>query len=75
MPAFAKVCAGCCSVDDAPSPYIAGQLRAIVGVEIIIDRVEGKFKLSQNRSDADVEGVVAGLDAAGGGELADAMRT
>lgn len=63
------------SVDDAPSPYIAGQLRAIVGVEIIIDRVEGKFKLSQNRSDADVEGVVAGLDAAGGGELADAMRT
>ena len=63
------------SVDDAPSPYIAGQLRAIVGVEIIIDRVAGKFKLSQNRSDADVEGVVAGLDAAGGGELADAMRT
>ena len=63
------------SVDDAPSPYIAGQLRAIVGVELVIDRVEGKFKLSQNRSDADVEGVVAGLDAAGGFELADAMRT
>lgn len=63
------------SVDDAPPPYIAGQLRAIVGVEVIIDRVEGKFKLSQNRSDADVEGVIAGLDAAGGGELADAMRT
>ena len=63
------------SVDDAPPPYIAGQLRAIVGVEVLIDRVEGKFKLSQNRSEADVEGVIAGLDASGGGELADAMRT
>jgi predicted FMN-binding regulatory protein PaiB len=35
-------------VDDAPSPYIAGQLRAIVGVEVLIDRVEGTFTLSQN---------------------------
>jgi transcriptional regulator len=62
------------SVDDAPSPYIAGQLRAIVGVEVLIDRVEGKFKLSQNRSQADVEGVIAGLESSGGAELADAMR-
>jgi transcriptional regulator len=62
------------SVDDAPPPYIAGQLRAIVGVEVLIDRVEGKFKLSQNRSEADVEGVIAGLDASGRAELADAMR-
>jgi transcriptional regulator len=62
------------SVDDAPPPYIAGQLRAIVGVEVLIDRVEGKFKLSQNRSEADVEGVIAGLEASGGAELADAMR-
>ena len=37
-------------------PYIEGQLRAIVGVEILIDRVEGKWKLSQNRSDADIAG-------------------
>ena len=63
------------SVDDAPPPYIAGQLRAIVGVELLIDRVEGTFKLSQNRSEADVEGVIAGLDASGRTELADAMRT
>lgn len=62
------------SVDDAPPPYIAGQLRAIVGVEVLIDRVEGKFKLSQNRSEADVEGVIAGLEASGRAELADAMR-
>jgi transcriptional regulator len=62
------------SVDDAPRPYVEGQLRAIVGVEVLIDRVEGKFKLSQNRSEADVAGVVAGLDATGETELADAMR-
>jgi transcriptional regulator len=36
-------------VDDAPPKYIAGQLRAIVGVEIAITRIEAKFKLSQNR--------------------------
>ena len=62
------------SVDDAPPQYIEGQLRAIVGVELQIERVEGKFKLSQNRSDADVDGVIAGLDASGGAALARAMR-
>jgi transcriptional regulator len=62
------------SVDDAPGPYIAGQLRAIVGVEIRITRIEGKFKLSQNRSETDVDGVIAGLDASGEHELAGAMR-
>jgi transcriptional regulator len=51
------------SVDDAPPPYIAGQLRAIVGVELLIDRLEAKSKLSQNRSPADVDGVIAGLEA------------
>ena len=51
------------SVDDAPPSYIAGQLKAIVGVEVVIDRVEGKVKLSQNRSDADMAGVIEGLEA------------
>jgi transcriptional regulator len=46
---------------DAPEKYIDGQLRAIVGVEILIERVEAKAKLSQNRSDADRDGVVRGL--------------
>lgn len=41
------------SVDDAPEKYVAGQLRAIVGVELVISRIEAKAKLSQNRSDAD----------------------
>lgn len=49
------------SVDDAPEPFVAGQLRAIVGVELIISRVEAKSKLSQNRPEADTAGVVAGL--------------
>ncbi len=49
------------SVDDAPPPYIAGQLKAIVGVEIAIERIDAKFKLSQNRSADDVDGAVAGL--------------
>ncbi|MFG1654897.1 FMN-binding negative transcriptional regulator [Micromonospora chersina] len=46
------------SVDDAPAAYIAGNLRAIVGVEILITRVEAKFKLSQNRSAADIDTVI-----------------
>ena len=50
------------SVDDAPATYIAKQLRAIVGIEIIASRVEGKSKLSQNRSDDDQAGVVNGLE-------------
>ena len=48
-------------VTDAPSAYVEGQLRAIVGVELTVSKVEGKAKLSQNRSRADREGVVTGL--------------
>ena len=62
------------SVDDAPAPYIAGQLRAIVGVELFITRLEGKFKLSQNRSREDVDGSITGLEARGESAMADAMR-
>lgn len=50
------------SVDDAPAPYIAGQLRAIVGVELIVSRIEAKTKLSQNRSRDDVRGAIDGLE-------------
>ena len=53
------------TVDDAPARYVAGQLRAIVGVELVITRVEAKRKLSQNRPAADVDGVIAGLRAQG----------
>lgn len=52
-------------VDDAPADYLTAQLRAIVGIEIPIDRIEGKWKVSQNRSESDRAGVVAGLRARG----------
>ena|SRR5271165_879703 len=51
------------AVTDAPPDYIDGQLRAIVGVELAITLVEAKQKLSQNRSELDREGVIAGLRA------------
>ena len=51
------------SVSDAPAEFIAGLERAIVGVEVTISRLEGKWKMSQNRSSADIDGVVRGLSA------------
>jgi transcriptional regulator len=60
------------AVSDAPPEYVNGQLRAIVGVELTIGSVEAKQKLSQNRSEEDRAGVVAGLraEAAGPGAAA-----
>jgi len=52
------------SVDDAPDAYIAAQMRAIIGLEIRIDRIIGKVKVSQNRLEADRRGVAEGLEAA-----------
>jgi transcriptional regulator len=49
------------AVSDAPSAFIEGQLRAIVGLELALTRVEAKVKLSQNRTAADQTGVIAGL--------------
>ncbi len=48
------------TVDDAPPAFVAGQLRAIVGLELRISRIEAKAKLSQNRPAADIDGVVEG---------------
>jgi transcriptional regulator len=53
------------AVTDAPPAFVAGQLRAIVGVELRITRIQAKAKLSQNRSAADVDGVVRGALADG----------
>lgn len=50
-------------VDDAPPHYIDGMLKAIVGFALPIQRLEGKRKLSQNRSTADIAGVREGLSA------------
>lgn len=62
------------SVDDAPAPFITGQLRGIVGVELLITRIEVKEKHSQNRSDDDARGVAAGLRAEGLGASAAAVE-
>jgi transcriptional regulator len=53
------------SIDDAPEGYVAKQLGAIVGVELEITRLDGKWKMSQNRAAEDVEGVIEGLSASG----------
>ena len=50
-------------VTDAPADYVAQQMKAIVRVELPIDRLEGKWKMSQNRVDADIAGVIRGLGA------------
>jgi transcriptional regulator len=66
------------SVDDAPADYLAKMLRGIVGVELLVESLVGKRKLSQNRPAEDQAGVVAGLDATrgrGAASIADAMRT
>ncbi len=52
-------------LDDAPADYIDRNLKAITGLRLPIDRLEGKWKLSQNRTDADRTGVLAGLEALG----------
>jgi transcriptional regulator len=61
------------SVDDAPRPFVEGQLRAIVGVELQITRIQAKAKLSQNRPVGDIAGVVAGLTARGDARSATAV--
>jgi transcriptional regulator len=49
------------SVTDAPADYVAAQMKAIVGIEIPIKVIAGKWKMSQNRSAADSQGVVRGM--------------
>jgi transcriptional regulator len=64
-------------VSDAPEDHIEKMLSAIVGIEIAIDRIEGKFKLSQNHPDANRAGVLRGLAERAGrrdGELANLMQ-
>lgn len=59
------------TTSDAPLDFIRGQLRGIVGVEIAIDRLDGKWKVSQNRTREDRVGVADGLRAAGQDAMAD----
>ena len=58
------------AVSDAPEPFVAAQLRAIVGIEIALTAIAGKWKMSQNRTAEDRAGVVRGLAAEGIAEVA-----
>jgi transcriptional regulator len=63
-------------ISDAPEDHIEKSLRAIVGLEVAVERIEGKFKLSQNHPARNRAGVVAGLrerDGDGDAELAALM--
>jgi transcriptional regulator len=62
------------AVDDAPRKFIEGQLRAIVGLELQITRIEAKAKLSQNRPATDIPGIVAGLSGRGDDRSAQAVE-
>lgn len=53
------------AVSDAPEPFISAQMRGIVGLEIPISRLEGKWKVSQNRPEPDRTGVAEGMEAEG----------
>lgn len=59
---------------DAPADYLASELAHIVAIEIAIERIEGKRKLSQNRDERDFRNVVETLEQRGELALAEAMR-
>jgi transcriptional regulator len=67
------------AVDDAPETYIDAQLKGIVGIEIEIAAIEGKWKVSQNRPESDRTGVADGLaaerDTAGAHAMAELVRS
>ncbi|MEJ8572793.1 FMN-binding negative transcriptional regulator [Microbaculum marinum] len=64
------------AVGDAPDAFVAAQIRGIVGVEIPIARIEGKWKVSQNRPEADRRGVWQGYlgEGAAGEAMAELVR-
>jgi transcriptional regulator len=61
-------------LDGVDPDALAGMLRALVGIEILVTSVEGKSKLSQNRSTTDIDGVAEGLEGIGRDVLADRIR-
>lgn len=58
-------------VEDAPAAFVTAQLRGIVGIEIAVSRLTGKWKVSQNRPEADRRGVHAGLESQGDAGMAE----
>ena len=63
------------SVRDAPEAYVRAMLRGIVGLELAVDRIEGKWKMSQNRSAEDRAGAADGLAREGRADVAALVRS
>jgi transcriptional regulator len=61
-------------MEDQPAAYITGMLNGIIGFDIRVTRLEGKFKLSQNRPAADWPRIIAALEAGGDADQADVAR-
>lgn len=61
-------------VEDAPEKFVTAQLRGIVGLDIAVTELTGKWKVSQNRPESDREGVEAGLMETGEAGMADLVR-
>lgn len=59
---------------DAPVEYIQEQLQHIIGLQIKVETLQGKFKLSQNRNETDLKGVIQGLADSGQDDLAHAVQ-
>jgi transcriptional regulator len=62
------------ALTDAPDEYVRTQARAIVGLELRVTSLEAKAKLSQNRSEMDIQGTITGLNAGSPTERAVAER-
>jgi len=61
------------AVSDAPADFVQGMINGITGLELTITRLEGKWKMSQNRPASERPGIVEGLREDGRPDLADAV--
>jgi transcriptional regulator len=62
------------AVDDAPADFILSQIKGIIGIEIEIAEIHGKWKVSQNRPEADQRGVIDGLEEKNDAAMAELVR-
>jgi transcriptional regulator len=61
-------------MQDLPEPYVSGMMKGIIGLDIAVERLEGKYKLSQNRPAADRPRIAAALEARGDADAVGVAR-
>ena len=61
-------------MQDLPEPYLSGMMKGIIGLDIAVARLEGKYKLSQNRPAADRPRIAAALEARGDADAVGVAR-